>query len=334
MERAKFDEMLLDHAAETGRDRLAGSQRHRGALGAGGDRRPARAPRGVVVQRKGRGARAGSSAKVVVDATGTNALISKKLDIREARPACCARRPSSPTTRTARATPARTAAPRWSSPPRPTTAGSGTSPWPTTSPASAWSATWIASITNRTGTPEQILDEEIANCAGLDGRMNDATRCGPVHVLSRLLLPRHPLRRRRLGAGRRRLRLPRPDVLLRRVPGPQERARWPPTRSTRPSPANDFSAAQLSKWGDPLSEGMQTIRKLVYAFYTQGLQLRPVHQGLSRTHRDDVTAVLIGDVFRPGGEEVFEPHGHDGPGPAEHPAGEAEGGEKEMMNAG
>src|SRR5688500_20049453 len=36
----------------------------------------------------------------------------------------------------------------------------------------------------RDGTPEQVLEEEIANCPGLTERMKGAERCGPVHVLS------------------------------------------------------------------------------------------------------------------------------------------------------
>ena len=39
-------------------------------------------------------------------------------------------------------------------------------------------------IGNRKGTPEEILNEEIVNCPGLEGRMNNAQRCGAVHVLS------------------------------------------------------------------------------------------------------------------------------------------------------
>src|SRR5258708_39447311 len=38
-------------------------------------------------------------------------------------------------------------------------------------------------ITGR-GKPEETLEEEMRNCPGLEGRMTNATRVGPVHVLS------------------------------------------------------------------------------------------------------------------------------------------------------
>jgi flavin-dependent dehydrogenase len=65
-------------------------------------------------------------------------------------------------------------------------------------------------------------------------------------------------------------------------------------------------ATNLSKWGDQLTDGMQTIRKLVYAFYTPGFSFgRFIRANPDRV--DDVTAILVGDVFRPEVKDVFRP---------------------------
>ena len=69
---------------------------------------------------------------------------------------------------------------------------------------------------------------------------------------------------------------------------------------------DDFSAVQLSKWGDLANQGVQTIRKLVYAFYSKEFSFGRFIKTYPQ-HRDDVTAVLIGDVFRPNVDEVFKP---------------------------
>ena len=50
----------------------------------------------------------------------------------------------------------------------------------------------------------------------------------------------------------------------------------------------------------------QTIRKLVYVYYTPGFSFGRFIKAYPH-HRDDVTAVLVGDVFRPEVNEVFKP---------------------------
>jgi flavin-dependent dehydrogenase len=70
--------------------------------------------------------------------------------------------------------------------------------------------------------------------------------------------------------------------------------------------SNKPDAMNLSKWGDLLTDGMQTIRKLVYAFYTPGFSFGR----FIRAYPDkvnDVTAILVGDVFRPEVKELFKP---------------------------
>jgi flavin-dependent dehydrogenase len=69
---------------------------------------------------------------------------------------------------------------------------------------------------------------------------------------------------------------------------------------------NDFSAVQLSKWGDELAGGMSVVRKLVYAFYTKEFSFGRFVKTFPEK-KDDVVSVLVGDVFRPEVGEVFEP---------------------------
>jgi hypothetical protein len=69
---------------------------------------------------------------------------------------------------------------------------------------------------------------------------------------------------------------------------------------------NDFSGSQLGKWGDELAGGMSVVRKLVYAFYTPTFSFGKFVK-MHPEHKDDITAVLVGEVFRPEAGAVFEP---------------------------
>ena len=67
----------------------------------------------------------------------------------------------------------------------------------------------------------------------------------------------------------------------------------------------DLSAEQLGKWGGPLADGMQAIRKLVYAFYTKGFSFGQ----FMRQHpefKKNLVDLLIGDVFRPEVNAIFD----------------------------
>jgi hypothetical protein len=69
---------------------------------------------------------------------------------------------------------------------------------------------------------------------------------------------------------------------------------------------NDFSAGQLSKWGEQVAAGMQSIRALVYAFYTKGFSFGK----FIREHPDfkkNLVDLLIGNVFYEGVNEIFGP---------------------------
>jgi flavin-dependent dehydrogenase len=163
----------------------------------------------------------------------------------------------------------------------------------------------LTRLSNKLSTPEQTLEEEIKNCAGLEPRMTNAERVGEVHVISD-----YSYRSSRCaGDG---------WVLVGDAFGFLD-----PMYSSgvflalksgemAADAINDALASgradamNLSKWGDTLSDGMQTIRKLVYAFYTPGFSFgRFIRAYPDKVH--DVTAILVGDVFRPEVKELFKP---------------------------
>ena len=69
--------------------------------------------------------------------------------------------------------------------------------------------------------------------------------------------------------------------------------------------SGDLSGAHLGKWCDEFSEGVQWVRKLVEAFYTnqfsfgQFMRVHPEHQG-------NLTDLLIGRIFYDGVGRIFE----------------------------
>ena len=69
---------------------------------------------------------------------------------------------------------------------------------------------------------------------------------------------------------------------------------------------NDFSAARLGQYQAKLDRGIESMRKLVYAFYNDGFSF----SGFLRKYPDERTHIinlLIGDVFREGVDSVYGP---------------------------
>jgi flavin-dependent dehydrogenase len=157
------------------------------------------------------------------------------------------------------------------------------------------------------GKPEQILDEEIARCPAIVPRLVGATRVSPVHVLSdfsynskacagdgwvligdafTFLDPMYSsgvmlaLKSGELAADAIH------DALL----------------------AGDCSAQRLGRWGERFYEGVQAVRKMVYAFYSPGFSFGKFVRACPEC-KDNVTEVLIGDVFRPEVHRLFGPMG-------------------------
>jgi flavin-dependent dehydrogenase len=77
---------------------------------------------------------------------------------------------------------------------------------------------------------------------------------------------------------------------------------------------NDFSALSLSNWGDELIDGYNSIRKIVYAYYTKGFSFGKFIRRCPQ-YQKNVTDLLIGDVFRPEVKDVFGPMSEDVPFP-------------------
>jgi flavin-dependent dehydrogenase len=61
--------------------------------------------------------------------------------------------------------------------------------------------------------------------------------------------------------------------------------------------ANDFSAAQFRGYGEHLCQGIEAMRKLVYAFYDQEFSFREFLMA-NPTLKGDLTDCLIGNLFR------------------------------------
>jgi flavin-dependent dehydrogenase len=69
---------------------------------------------------------------------------------------------------------------------------------------------------------------------------------------------------------------------------------------------NDTSATSLSNWGDDLLDGYNSIRKIVYAYYTKGFSFGKFVRQWPQ-YQKNITDLLIGDVFRPEVKDVFGP---------------------------
>ena len=67
---------------------------------------------------------------------------------------------------------------------------------------------------------------------------------------------------------------------------------------------NDYSASALGNWQETYAEGVEMFRKLVYAFYTPGFSFG----SFLRKHpnmNSHLVDILVGNVFKPGLEEIF-----------------------------
>ena len=70
--------------------------------------------------------------------------------------------------------------------------------------------------------------------------------------------------------------------------------------------SNDFSAARLGQFQTKLDDGIESMRKLVYAFYNDGFSFAQFLRKYPE-QRVNIINLLIGDVFREGVDEVYGP---------------------------
>ncbi|WP_145363560.1 NAD(P)/FAD-dependent oxidoreductase [Stratiformator vulcanicus] len=76
--------------------------------------------------------------------------------------------------------------------------------------------------------------------------------------------------------------------------------------------ANDLSAEKLGGWQHCYKEGVQNFRRLVYAFYSDDFSIG----GFLKKHpefKDGIVDILIGDVFKPGLDDMFRCMSEDVP---------------------
>jgi hypothetical protein len=69
---------------------------------------------------------------------------------------------------------------------------------------------------------------------------------------------------------------------------------------------DDFSAARLGQYQAKLDRGIESMRKLVYAFYNEGFSF----SGFLRKYPEERTHIinlLIGDVFKEGVDSIYGP---------------------------
>ncbi len=305
--RSEFDKMMLDHAAERGAEVWQDANVTDVIMEPAASDDLPRAS-GVVVSRTGYPPQQ-LSAKVVVDATGMNSLMLRKLDLK---------RPD-PKLRKASYFAHYKGGRRDSGRDEGATLVLSTKSqdgwfWYIPLPDDIVSVGVVGDIerlvTSNKGTgktPEQILEEEIKNCIGLDGRLDNATRVSPVHVLADFSYRAT----RCAGEG---------WVLVGDAFGfldpmyssgvflALKSGELAADAINEAFEKNDFSAAQLSKWGQQIANGMHAIRKLVYAFYTKDFSFgRFIRENPG--FRKHLVDLLIGNVFYDEVNEIFGPMG-------------------------
>ena len=300
--RSEFDEIMLKHAVEKGAEVWQPANVTEVLLEESKNDYLPRAT-GVVVEHPD-GSTRRLKARVVVDATGQNAMLSKKLGIRNMDPGL------------------RKAA------------VFGHYKDAVRDPGKNGGATLVLSLQNKTkgwfwyipladgvtsvgvvadldylitgrSNPEQTLLEEIEKCSAVASRVANATRVSKVHVLQDFSYRAN----RCAGDG---------WVLVGDAFGfldpmyssgvflALKSGEMAADTIHEALEKNDTSAAALSRWGDPMADGMTAIRKLVYAYYDPSfsfgrfLKAHPHFQG-------DLTDLLIGNVFVPEENNAFRP---------------------------
>ncbi|MCA8986073.1 MAG: tryptophan 7-halogenase [Planctomycetaceae bacterium] len=66
----------------------------------------------------------------------------------------------------------------------------------------------------------------------------------------------------------------------------------------------DLSGKQLGRWNESYAAGLENFKKLVYAFYTPGFSFGEFFMKYP-DYRNHMTDILMGDVFKPGVDEIF-----------------------------
>jgi len=298
--RSEFDRMMLDNAAEKGAEVWEGAN----VTDVLTEPSPADdLPRatGVIVQ-KPDGTKVTINAKVVVDATGTGAMLSRRFKIRHVDPGL----------RKASLFAQYRGGRRDSGKDEGATLVLSTQTqdgwfWYIPLPDDNVSVGVVADVGRLMSSgkrPDQTLAEELDNCPPVKSRLENASRVSQVHVLSDFSYRAT----RCAGDG---------WVLVGDAFGfldpmyssgvflALKSGEMAADAINEGLAAGDLSAAQLGKWGRSIADGMHSIRQLVYAFYTKGFSFGK----FMREHpefKHNLVDLLIGKVFRPGVNDIFQ----------------------------
>lgn len=298
--RSEFDKMMLENAAERGATVWTETNVTEIITEPTANGLP-RAT-GVVATRPD-GATARVSAKVVVDATGTNAFLAKRLNLREADPKLRkasyfahykgAFRDPGPRDEGATLVLHLQNQDGWF--------------WYIPLPNDIVSIGVVADVdylTKNRKNPERVIEEEVQNCPFLAPRVKDAQRVSPVHVLSDFSYSS------RVCAGDGWVLIGDAFAFLDPI---YSSGVFLALKSGELAAdaihdallAGDCSAARLGCWGGDFYAGMQRIRKLVYAFYTKGFSFGMFNREHPE-HKKNLVDLLIGNVFNDEAGRIFE----------------------------
>jgi flavin-dependent dehydrogenase len=295
VDRLEFDQMLLDHAAESGvevRQQVA----VREVLFEG--------PRAIGVRAAGDGGGDEEiGAKVIVDASGQSALLSRRLGLKEIDPKL------------------KNAAvfTRYRGSVRDSGIDAGATIILHTRNEDSWfwfiplpddltSIGVVGSleylVKSRVPNPEQVLEEELALCPALQDRIRDAERVAPVRVLRDFSY----VSERLAGDG---------WIMAGDAFGfldpiyssgvflALKSAEYAADAIDRAFTKDDFSAASLGRFGPRFIAGMEALRRVVYAFYSRDFSFARFLKRFPQ-FRDDVVHVLTGNVYRRPVDDLIE----------------------------
>lgn len=298
--RSDFDQMMLDNARERGATVWMDSN-------VVDVRMDGNRAVGVVVERKD-GTRVDVDARVVVDATGTAAMMARKLNIRSADPKLRkaavfahykgAYRDPAPRDEGATLVLHVHNQDGWF--------------WYIPLPSDVVSVGVVGDmdyLTKNRKDPEKVLAEEIEKCPFIVPRLRCANRVSPVHVIADYSYGAD----RCAGDGWVLIGdaftfldpIYSSGVFLALRSGELAGDAVAAALSRK-----DTSAAALGAWGPPFYEGVQRIRKLVYAFYSKDFSFGQFIRKYP-DYKKNLVDLLVGDVFRPEVDAIFESMKHD-----------------------
>ncbi|TWU24163.1 putative FAD-dependent oxidoreductase LodB [Novipirellula galeiformis] len=158
------------------------------------------------------------------------------------------------------------------------------------------------------GKPEQVYFEEMERCPGLQSRLENATRLGDIRTAKEFSY----MTTQHAGDGWVLVG----DALGFLDPVYSSGVYFALEMGVRAADAvvdgfkkNDFSASQLGRWTPEFLEGMQWLRKLVYAFYRKEFSIGRFMKEHPE-HRGRVTDLLIGRIFDESSEQLFRDMDH------------------------